>query len=145
MKLTCMTEEENMSHPKLLRLVTKEILICNVRTPENPEENFWWLEDPFEIRSFMNGQSGDFNSTLVDWLQFSSNNETKICVSDVLTCNDPDPEVMNHYMNIVARKKNETSRVDMNIDKEEIVDDVNEPEITFEDYIDILNSNKVFH
>ncbi len=134
-----------MSHPKLLRLVTKEILICNVRTPENPEENFWWLEDPFEIRSFMNGQSGDFNSTLVDWLQFSSNNETKICVSDVLTCNDPDPEVMNHYMNIVARKKNETSRVDMNIDKEEIVDDVNEPEITFEDYIDILNSNKVFH
>tara|TARA_B100000768_G_C11259921_1_gene368287 strand:+ start:187 stop:609 length:423 start_codon:yes stop_codon:yes gene_type:complete len=140
-----MTEEENMSHPKLLRLVTKEILICNVRTPENPEENFWWLEDPFEIRSFMNGQSGDFNSTLVDWLQFSSNNETKICVSDVLTCNDPDPEVMNHYMNIVARKKNETSRVDMNIDKEEIVDDVNEPEITFEDYIDILNSNKVFH
>jgi len=132
-----------MSHPKLLRLVTKEILICNVRTPENPEENFWWIEDPFEIRSFMNGQNGDFNSTLVDWLQFSSNCETKICISDVLTCNDPDPEVMSHYINIVTRKKNDLSLG--TVKEEKITEIVNEPEVTYEDYIDILNSNKVYH
>ena len=142
-------KEQDLSQIKLLRLMTKETIICSVRVPEDASENYWMLEDPFEIRSFMNGQSGDFNSTLLDWLQFTSETETKICVSDVLTCNSPEGEVLEHYMNIVRRKKNDINEeLHEKRTSLEIVDTINsskEPEVTFDDYMDILNNNKVYH
>ena len=64
-----MTNREENMEAKVLRLMTKEIIICKVQQPDNT--NFWIIEDPFEVRSFMNPNSGDYNSTLIDWLQFS--------------------------------------------------------------------------
>lgn len=140
-------KEYNLTQIKLLRLMTNEIIICSVRIPENDSDNYWMIEDPFEIRSYMNGQSGDFNSTLIDWLQFSSETETKLCITDVLTCNTPEGEVLEHYMNIVRRKKINAGIHDKR-ESLEIVDTIKkskDSEITFDDYIDMLNNNKVYH
>lgn len=145
-----MTNKElKLSQIKVLRLMTKEIIICGITPTEKENQNYWMLEDPFEIRSFMNAQSGDLNSTLMDWLQYTSETETKICVSDVLTCNSPEEEVLEHYLAVVKRKKNEAS-MDLH-EKKEVMDIVEkirskkEPDITLDDYMDILNNNKVYH
>lgn len=139
-----MTNREENMEAKVLRLMTKEIIICKVQQPDNT--NFWIIEDPFEIRSFMNPNSGDYNSTLIDWLQFSSENETKIAVADILTCNVPEGEVLEHYLAIVKRKKIGTEIVkDEALDLIDKVKDAKDPDVTFEDYMEILNGNKVFH
>ena len=65
-------EEKNMLEYKVLRLMTKEIIICKLNNSDSETTNWWSIEDPFEIKSFMNPNTGDFNSTLIDWLQFSS-------------------------------------------------------------------------
>lgn len=142
-------KEQDLSQIKLLRLMTKEIVICSVRVPEDASENYWMLEDPFEIRSFMNSQTGDFNSTLLDWLQFTSETETKICVSDVLTCNSPESGVLEHYLELIKRKRtdNTISAHEKNEALEiiEKIKNTRESEVSFDDYMDILNNNKVYH
>ena len=139
-----MTNREENMEAKVLRLMTKEIIICKVQQPDNT--NFWIIEDPFEIRSFMNPNSGDYNSTLIDWLQFSSENETKIAVADILTCNVTEGEVLEHYLAIVKRKNIGTEIVkDEALDLINKVKDAKDPDVTFEDYMEILNGNQVFH
>ena len=144
-------KESTMSEPKILRLMTKEVIICSIKTPETPDDNYWILEDPFEIRSYMNPNNGDFNSTLVDWLQFTSEMQTKIGVCDVLTCNSPDGEVLEHYLNIVGRKKTDRSMSVSTISTKNPLDIVEkvkkaeDSEVTFDDYMEILNNNKVYH
>ena len=97
-------EGKNMSEYKVLRLMTKEIIICKVNNSGPEPTNWWTLEDPFEIKSFMNPNTGDFNSTLIDWLQFASSTETRISLNDILTVSDPDGEVLEHYISIVKTR-----------------------------------------
>ena len=143
-------KEANMSEPKILRLMTKEIIICTIKMSDTENPNYWIVEDPFEIRTFMNPSNGDFNSTLVDWLQFTSDCETKLCVTDVLTCNTPDGEILEHYLRIVQIKKNDKilksqSKQNIPLDIHNKVKSSRESEIKFDDYMEILNSNKVYH
>ena len=143
------SKEFKLSQIKILRLMTKEVIICKIQPTEKENQNYWILEDPFEIRSYMNAQTGDLNSTLMDWLQFSSETETKICVTDVLTCNSPEEEVLEHYIAVVKRKKSEVS-AEIH-ERKEVMDlvkklkNTKESEITFDDYMDMLNNNKVYH
>ena len=97
--------EENMSEYKVLRLMTKEIIICKIDNSTVQSKHWWIIMDPFEIKSFMNPQTGDYNSTLIDWLQYSSEDETKISLNDILTCSTPEEEVLEHYIEIIKRKK----------------------------------------
>ena len=144
-------EEKNISEYKVLRLMTKEIIICKVNNSGPEATNWWTLEDPFEIKSFMNPNTGDFNSTLIDWLQFASSTETKISLNDILTVSDPDGEVLDHYVSIVKRKRGIVEyQVKEGKEALELVEKLkstgsNEPEVTFEDYMEILNTNKVYH
>jgi len=141
-------EEKNISEYKVLRLMTKEIIICKVNNSGPEATNWWTLEDPFEIKSFMNPNTGDFNSTLIDWLQFASSTETRISLNDILTVSDPDGEVLEHYISIVKRKKGvvEYQVKDAN-EALEIVEKIKSKELepSFEDYMEILNTNKVYH
>ena len=141
-------EEKNISEYKVLRLMTKEIIICKVNNSAPEATNWWTLEDPFEIKSFMNPNTGDFNSTLIDWLQFASSTETRISLNDILTVSDPDGEVLEHYISIVKRKRGivEYQVKDAN-EALEIVEKIKSKEIepSFEDYMEILNTNKVYH
>lgn len=141
-------EGKNMSEYKVLRLMTKEIIICKIDN-SGPESTQWWIiEDPFEIKSFMNPNTGDFNSTLIDWLQFSSSTETKISLNDILTVSDPDGEVLEHYISIVKRKKGIVEyQVKDSGEALELVEKIKSKELepSFEDYMEILNTNKVYH
>ena len=141
-------EEKNISEYKVLRLMTKEIIICKVDNSGPEAKNWWTLEDPFEIKSFMNPNTGDFNSTLIDWLQFASSTETRISLNDILTVSDPDGEVLEHYISIVKRKKGIVEyQVKEGKEALELVEKLKSKEIepSFEDYMEILNTNKVYH
>ena len=127
-----------MSTPKIIRITTKEIIITNIRE-DREGANYWIFENPFEIKSFLNPSNGELSSTLVDWLQFSCDDETRISLNDIISCNDPDGSVLDHYISIINRKKHDSS---LGLEKNEIA---NEPEVTFEDYMEILNTNKVYH
>ena len=141
-------EEKNMLEYKVLRLMTKEIIICKLNNSDSETTNWWSIEDPFEIKSFMNPNTGDFNSTLIDWLQFSSSNETRISLNDILTVSDPDGEVLEHYISIVKRKKGIVEhQIKDNNEALEIIEKLKSKELepSFEDYMEILNTNKVYH
>ena len=137
--------EENMSEYKVLRLMTKEIIICKIDSSAALSKNWWVILDPFEIKSFMNPQTGDYNSTLIDWLQFSSEDETKISLNDVLTCSVPEEEVLEHYIAIIKRKKGLAGYQENDANSLDELKQEKEPEVTFEDYMEILNTNKVYH
>jgi len=137
--------EENMSEYKVLRLMTKEIIICKIDNSAVQSKHWWIIMDPFEIKSFMNPQTGDCNSTLIDWLQYSSEDETKISLNDILTCSTPEEEVLEHYIEIIKRKKGRVGYQENDANPLDVLKSDNEPEVTFEDYMEILNINKVYH
>ena len=135
-----------MQECKIVRLTTKEVLICKVvpidTNKENQEEIL--LQDPYEIKSFMNPQSGDFNSTLVDWLQFCDGNATVIDTFNIITVNNPSIELKEHYEYILERRavieSNDAFTKIKNPQKE-----TDQEEYTLEDYMDMLNTSKTYH
>tara|TARA_Y100000389_G_scaffold90416_2_gene86990 strand:+ start:3593 stop:4000 length:408 start_codon:yes stop_codon:yes gene_type:complete len=135
-----------MQECKIVRLTTKEVLICKVvpidTNKENQEEIL--LQDPYEIKSFMNPQSGDFNSTLVDWLQFCDSNTTVIDTFNIITVNNPSIELKEHYEYILERR----AVIESDDAFTKIKNPVKEPdreEYTLEDYMDMLNTSKTYH
>jgi len=106
MKSTYMDRNNKMQECKIVRLTTKEVLICKIEPIDMKKENMEEiaLEDPYEIKSFMNPQSGDFNSTLIDWLQFCEDNVTVVDTFNVITVNTPSSELREHYEYILQRR-----------------------------------------
>jgi hypothetical protein len=134
-----------MQECKIVRLTTKEVLICKVAPVDMNKDNMEeiYLEDPYEIKSFMNPQSGDFNSTLIDWMQFCDDNVSVVDTFNIITVNNPSSELKEHYELILSRRQrvgeNDTFR---KVDRS--VAETDHDEYSLDDYMHML-TNKTLH
>lgn len=127
-----------MQEYKIVRLTTKELIICKLVAQENASEII--MENPYEVKSFLNPTNGEFNSTLVDWLQFSNEKFTTVDTFNVMTMNNPEPSLLSYYEELLEKK----SGIDKKrIEKVEPKDNQNEE--LLEDYVKLLANNKVYH
>lgn len=136
-----------MNDFKLLRLTTKEVIICKAYANEK-DKNKVVLHDPFEIKSFMNPSTGDFNSTLIDWLQYSSDSFVEIEAFNVLTISTPASDIINHYEMILKRREAmlEDGADEINQTGAPAATDIEEDEeYSIEDMMKMLGNNKVYH
>ena len=127
-----------MQEYKIVRLTTKELIICKLVAQENASEII--MENPYEVKSFLNPTNGEFNSTLVDWLQFSNEKFTTVDTFNVMTMNNPEPSLLSYYEELLEKKSS--------IDKkriEKVEPKNNQNEELLEDYVKLLSNNKVYH
>ncbi len=133
-----------MQEPKIVRLTSKELLICKINSEKEDGEVV--MEDPFEIKSFMNPATGDFNSTLIDWLQFSDENFAVIDTFNIITVNSPDPNILSYYNELLERRNNVVESKVEKLSKPTAKKEVETIEdLSPEDYAMLLSSNKVIH
>lgn len=135
---------KHMHDFKIVRLSTKEVIICKTNS-KNASASSIILEDPFEIKSFMNPQTGDFNSTLIDWLQYSDDTIVEVAAYNVIAMNTPSPEIIDHY-EMILRRKAAAANSELNETEGPGLEDVDEDhEHTIEELMRMINGNKVYH
>lgn len=90
---------------KLIKLITKENIITQINPQELEGRAYLTLHNPYEIKSFLNPQNGEFSTTLIDWLNFSTDNFTKVAINDIITVNEPNKDLVDHYQMILNNKR----------------------------------------
>jgi len=134
---------------KLIKLVTKENIITQINPQDSGSRGYITIHDPYEIKSFLNPQNGQFSTTLVDWLNFSTETFTKISVNDIITVNEPNKDLVDHYQMILDNKRfNE--QIDENVETASDEDSVSLDETeehSQDDFLEMLvnHSNKTIH
>jgi len=134
---------------KLIKLVTKENIITQINPQDSGSRGYITIHDPYAIKSFLNPQNGQFSTTLVDWLNFSTETFTKISVNDIITVNEPNKDLVDHYQMILDNKRfNE--QIDENVETASDEDSVSLDETeehSQDDFLEMLvnHSNKTIH
>jgi hypothetical protein len=136
---------------KLIKLITKENIITQINPQDSEGRAYLTLHNTYEIKSFLNPQNGEFSTTLIDWLNFSTDDFTKVAVNDIITVNEPNQDLVDHYQMILNNKKFQD-------DINEEVDTASTPadgsvsldeteEISQDDFLEMLvkHSNKTIH
>ena len=134
---------------KLIKLITKENIITQITPEEIEGKGYIIFHNPYEIKSFMNPQNGEFSTTLIDWLNFSVDTFTKVALNDIITVNEPNKDLVDHYMMILNNKKF-NQQIDEEVDTAPIENSVSldeSEELSQEDFLDMLikRSNKTVH
>lgn len=134
---------------KLIKLITKENIITQINPQDAEGRGYLTLHNPYEIKSFLNPQNGEFSTTLIDWLNFSTDDFTKVAVNDIITVNEPNQDLVDHYQMILNNKKFQqdiaeevdTSPADGSVSLDET------EEISQDDFLEMLvkHSNKTIH
>lgn len=134
---------------KLIKLITKENIITQINPQESEGRSYLTLHNPYEIKSFLNPQNGEFSTTLIDWLNFSTDTFTKVAVNNIITVNEPNKDLVDHYQMILNNKRfNE--QIDENVetapDENSVSLDETE-EHSQDDFLEMLvkHSNRTIH
>jgi hypothetical protein len=96
----------------------------------------------------MNPSTGDFNSTLIDWLQYSADSFVEIEAFNVLTISTPASDIVDHYEMILKRREAllEDGAEEINQTSAPAATDIEEDgEYSIEDMMKMLGNNKVYH
>ena len=134
---------------KLIKLITKENIITQVAPEEIEGKGYIIFHNPYEIKSFMNPQNGEFSTTLIDWLNFSTDNFTKVALNDIITVNEPSKDLVDHYQMILNNKKFQT-QMEKEVDTSPVENSVSldeTEEYSQDDFLEMLvkHSNKIIH
>ncbi len=134
---------------KLIKLITKENIITQITPEEIEGKGYIIFHNPYEIKSFMNPQNGEFSTTLIDWLNFSTDNFTKVALNDIITVNEPSKDLVDHYQMILNNKKFQT-QMEKEVDTSPVENSVSldeTEEYSQDDFLEMLvkHSNKTIH
>ena len=134
---------------KLIKLITKENIITQITPEEIEGKGYIIFHNPYEIKSFMNPQNGEFSTTLIDWLNFSTDNFTKVALNDIITVNEPSKDLVDHYQMILNNKKFQT-QIEEEVDTAPVENSVSldeTEEYSQDDFLEMLvkRSNKTIH
>lgn len=136
---------------KLIKLITKENIITQINPHDAEGRAYLTLHNPYEIKSFLNPQNGEFSTTLIDWLNFSTDDFTKVAVNDIITVNEPNQDLVDHYQMILNNKKFQND-IDEEVDTAPAPTDGSvsldeTEEISQDDFLEMLvkHSNKTIH
>lgn len=134
---------------KLIKLITKENIITQVIPEEIEGKSYIIFHNPYEIKSFINPQNGEFSTTLIDWLTFSTENFTKVALNDIITVNEPNKDLVDHYQ-MILNNRNFNEQIDKEVGTAPLensvsIDESEEP--LQEDFLEMLikQSNRTIH
>jgi len=134
---------------KLIKLITKENIITQVIPEEIEGKGYIIFHNPYEIKSFINPQNGEFSTTLIDWLTFSTDNFTKVALNDIITVNEPNKDLVDHYQ-MILNNRNFNEQIDKEVGTAPLensvsIDESEEP--LQEDFLEMLikQSNRTIH
>jgi len=134
---------------KLIKLITKENIITQITPEEIEGKGYIIFHNPYEIKSFINPQNGEFSTTLIDWLNFSRDNFTKVALNDIITVNEPHKDLVDHYQ-MILNNKNFNEQIDKEVgtappENSVSIDEPEEP--SQEDFLEMLikQSNRTIH
>jgi len=134
---------------KLIKLITKENIITQVIPEEIEGKSYIIFHNPYEIKSFINPQNGEFSTTLIDWLTFSTDNFTKVALNDIITVNEPNKDLVDHYQ-MILNNRNFNEQIDKEVGTAPLensvsIDESEEP--LQEDFLEMLikQSNRTIH
>jgi hypothetical protein len=134
---------------KLIKLITKENIITQVAPEEIEGKGYIIFHNPYEIKSFINPQNGEFSTTLIDWLTFSTDNFTKVALNDIITVNEPNEDLVDHYQ-MILNNRNFNEQTDKEVGTAPLENGVSidKPEESLqEDFLEMLikQSNRTIH